>query len=73
MDWIERDAGERATSLLRLRPELAGTIFDLGIAEPHRSGDDAGWITEPIDVRGDGEWMPDTTQVFVAKLVTNRR
>ena len=38
-----------------------------------RSRTTGGWVTAPITVRGDGDWMPKATEVFVAKLITNRR
>lgn len=33
----------------------------------------SGWITSPIEIRGDGQWFPTTVPVFVAKLVVDRR
>jgi hypothetical protein len=38
-----------------------------------RDGSADAWITAPFPVRGDGMWLPESCQVAVAKLVTNRR
>src|SRR4051794_28755741 len=40
-------------------------------AGPADDGD--AWITGPVVVRGDGQWLPAELPVFVAKLVTRRR
>jgi hypothetical protein len=32
-----------------------------------------GWITEPVTVRSDDEWLPRELSVQIAKLVTNTR
>lgn len=39
-DWVEGDAVERVTSLLSLRPELAGLTLDTGVAEKKTRFDD---------------------------------
>src|SRR5262249_38430591 len=41
--------------------------------EPEREGSDAAWITTPALVRGDGDRMPESALVSIAKLVTDRR
>lgn len=38
-----------------------------------RAGSTGQWITAPTTVRGDGDRMPESLPVSVAKLVTNRR
>jgi len=40
----------------------------LGGPDLERSGTDAGWITAPTHVRGDGVWTPTKLPVCVAKL-----
>src|SRR4051794_18880309 len=37
------------------------------------TGDGDAWITGPVVVRGDGQWLPAELPVFIAKLVTRRR
>ena len=52
---------------------LEAFLIRLGLepSEVARSSD--GWISDFVDVRGDGTWMPEASRVAVAKLVTNRR
>lgn len=38
-----------------------------------RSGDEGGWIAGPVGVSGDGTWLPESADVYVAKLVTSVR
>lgn len=45
---------------------LAGGAID-------RADTPDGWISEPIPIRGDGTWLPDSLPVLIAKLLTNRR
>ena len=44
----------------------------LGI-DPVRAGNEDAWITAFASISGDGTWMPEATDVAIAKLVTNRR
>jgi hypothetical protein len=41
--------------------------------EVDRNGSADAWISVPFSVKGDGTWLPQSCQVAVAKLVTNRR
>jgi hypothetical protein len=36
-------------------------------------GTDSAWIAGPLAVAGDGTWLPEETEVYVAKLVTSTR
>lgn len=38
-----------------------------------RSGDEGAWIAGPVVVTGDGTWLPERIDVYVAKLVTSVR
>jgi hypothetical protein len=38
-----------------------------------RAGDDRAWIAGPGLLAGDGEWLPESADVYVAKLVTSTR
>src|SRR3954447_1623378 len=60
-----RDALHRANAAA-----LSAFLERLG-AEP--AGEADAWITGPVVVRGDGQWLPAELPVFVAKLVTRRR
>jgi hypothetical protein len=42
-------------------------------ADPARERDRADWIAGPWEVRGDGEWLPPSLPVYVAKLTTDLR
>lgn len=44
-----------------------------GRADVPRVGGPDGWISDPVTVRGDGQWMPTELPVHVAKLVTHTR
>lgn len=50
---------------------LRAFVARLGLAEP--AGADDAWISAPVVIRGDGQWLPAEIPVFVAKLVTRRR
>ena len=52
---------------------LDAFVARLGAEPPNRMYTADGWITEPIIVRGDGEWLPDELPVQVAKLVRDLR
>jgi hypothetical protein len=56
-----RNAEELAAFVGRLMPGV------------ERSGDDSGWIAGPVVVNGDGTWLPEQADVYVAKLVTSVR
>jgi hypothetical protein len=38
-----------------------------------RVAEDSAWIAGPLAVAGDGTWLPEVTEVYVAKLVTRTR
>lgn len=38
-----------------------------------RLGNDRAWIAGPVAVAGDGAWLPETTETYVAKLMTSTR
>src|SRR5688572_31380765 len=40
-------------------------------AEPARERHQVDWIAGPWEVRGDGEWLPPSLPVYVAKLTTD--
>ena len=40
-------------------------------AEPDREHERAGWIAGPWEVCGDGNWLPGSSAVYVAKLTTD--
>lgn len=44
-----------------------------GRADLPRAGGSDGWISDPVTVRGDGQWMPTELPLHVAKLVTRKR
>lgn len=55
-----------ARSLDDFLERLAGPAWE-------RTTGPGGWVTAPFSVAGDGKWMPNQTDVFVAKLTRNRR
>ena len=40
--------------------------------EIEQAGDESSWISTPVPVRGDGEWMPLSTPVYFGKLISER-
>jgi hypothetical protein len=58
---LRRNAGDLEAFLGRLMPGVA------------RTENDRRWIAGPGRVAGDGDWMPEETEVYVAKLVTRAR
>jgi hypothetical protein len=48
-------------------------VARLGCDPGERVGEADAWISAFVSLTGDGTWMPETTEVAVAKLVTNRR
>jgi hypothetical protein len=52
---------------------LEAFLIRLGLEPSKVARSSDGWISDFIDVRGDGTWMPEASRVAVAKLVTNRR
>jgi hypothetical protein len=45
-------------------------LLRLARGETARSGGEAAWVTEAVEVAGDGAWMPAATAVHFAKLIT---
>jgi hypothetical protein len=60
-DLHRRNAEDLEAFLGRLMPGVA------------HAGADRAWIAGPHAVVGDGTWLPDETEVYVAKLVTSTR
>jgi hypothetical protein len=52
---------------------LEAILIRLGLEPSKVARSSDGWVSDFVDVRGDGTWMPEASRVAVAKLVTNRR